>query len=105
MVVVLDPAAGSGDGDFEARDKAESEITALVRFEQSGRCGSCRQAKPAPARHLPGAWSARSERCSFQCTADQTPKGDGHEELFKVAVPSLRRGTRSAGRSGVPGAN
>src|SRR5262245_51539888 len=57
---------------------------------KNGRWGPYRQASPSPARHRPGARSARRQRCCFPCIADQSSQG-----VFAMRMSSWLRSARS----------
>src|SRR5262249_17766717 len=58
--------------------------------QESGRWGPYRQASPPPARHRPGARSARRQRWCFHCIADQSSQG-----VFAMRTSSWLRSARS----------
>src|SRR5262245_23573787 len=59
-------------------------------MDKSGRWGPYRQASPPPARHRPGARSARRERWCSHCIADQSSQG-----VFAMRLSSWLRAARS----------
>src|SRR5262245_55167448 len=59
-------------------------------MDESGRWGPYRQASPPPARHRPGARSARRERWCSHCIADQSSQG-----VFAMRLSSWLRSARS----------
>src|SRR5262245_53449589 len=61
-----------------------------LEYEQSGRWGPYRQASPSPARHRPGARSARRPRCRTHWIADQSSQG-----VFAMRLSSWLRSARS----------
>src|SRR5262245_4117993 len=56
---------------------------------KNGRWGPYRQASPSPARHRPGARSARRQRWCFPCIADQSSQG-----VFAMRLSSWLRSAR-----------
>src|SRR5207237_2933013 len=66
------------------------EVRSRHKKMQNGRWGPYRQASPPPARHRPGARSARRKRCL--CIVSQTPRRDSmirHSFAASVALAVL----------------